>query len=268
MVTAMVYGRVARDSGGALSVVGRNLAAARHVTYWMVLLSGFAEPLLYLLSIGVGVGRLVGDVPLQDGRLVSYAQFVAPAMLAASSMNGAMAETVMNFYGKLKFMKLYDATLATPVTPVQLASGELVWAMVRGAFYSAAFLAVMAGLGLTTTLWALVAFPATMLVGIAFGGLGMALSTLLRSWQDFDYVNVAQFGLFLFSGTFAPPDSYPLAARLLVELTPLYHGVALVRGLCTGSPAWGLGWHALYLVGLAVAGLWFASRRLGRLLLT
>ncbi|UAB95344.1 ABC transporter permease [Dactylosporangium vinaceum] len=268
MVTTAMYRRMERPAQGALSVTGRNLAAARHVAYWIVLLSGFFEPLLYLLSIGVGVGRLIGDVPLTDGRLVSYAQFVAPATLAASAMTGALAETIMNFYGKLKFMKLYDATLATPVTPLQLAGGELLWAMLRGSFYSAAFLAVMVALHLTSAAWALAAFPAAVLVGFAFGGLGMALSTLLRSWQDFDYVNVGQFALFLFSGTFAPPGSYPLAARVLIELTPLYHGVELVRGLCLGALGWPLVWHAGYLAALTVGGLWLASRRLGKLLLS
>lgn len=268
MVTTMVYGRIERNARGALSVTARNVAAARHAAYWWVLLSGFAEPLLYLLSIGVGVGRLVGDVPVADGRVVSYARFVAPAMLAASAMNGALAETVMNFYGKLKFMKLYDATLATPVTPLQLSGGELVWAMVRGGFYSAAFLAAMVALGLTTVAWALAAFPATLLVGFAFGGLGMALATVLRSWQDFDYVNVVQFGMFLFSGTFAPAGGLPLAARALVEVSPLYHGVELVRGLSIGAPHWGLAWHAVYLLALAGGGVWVAGRRLEKLLLT
>ncbi|WP_432830102.1 ABC transporter permease [Dactylosporangium sp. CA-092794] len=267
MVTTTVYGQMQRRGGGALAVASRNLAAARHAAYWWVLMSGFAEPLLYLLSIGVGVGRLVGDMPLSDGRLVTYAQFVAPAMLAASSMNGAMAETVMNFYAKLKFMRLYDATLATPVTAVQLSGGELLWALVRGGFYSAAFLAVMVVLGLTSAGWALAALPAALLVGLAFGGLGLAVSTLLRSWQDFDYVNVGLFGLFLFSGTFAPPSGFPAAARVVVELTPLYHGVVLIRGICTGSPQWGLAWHAAYLVALAAGGLWLASRRLEKLLL-
>ena len=117
MVTTLIFpramSRLDHRASGALSVTARNLAAARHAAYWWVLLSGFVEPLLYLLSIGVGVGRLVGDIALPDGRLVTYAQFVAPAMLAASAMNGALAETTMNFYGKLKFMRIYDATLAT-----------------------------------------------------------------------------------------------------------------------------------------------------------
>lgn len=271
MVTLLVASRLARlDRGaaGALSVTGRNVAAARHAAYWWVLMSGFAEPLLYLLSIGVGVGRLVGDVALPDGRLVTYAQFVAPAMLAASAMNGALAETTMNFYGKLKFMKIYDATLATPLTPMQVSSGELVWAMVRGGVYSAAFLVVMAALGLTTPLWALAAFPVSLLVGFAFGGLGMGLSTLLRSWQDFDYINVTQFGLFLFSGTFSPPGDFPPVLRVIVELTPLYHGVALLRAVTTASPSWGLLWHVVYLGALAWGGLWLAGRRMEKLLLT
>ena len=267
MVSTLVASRMQRGTSGMLSVTGRNLAAARHAAYWWVLMSGFAEPLLYLLSIGVGVGRLVGDVALPDGRLVTYAQFVAPAMLAASAMNGALAETTMNFYGKLKFMRLYDATLATPITPMQISGGELIWAMIRGGVYSAAFLVVMAVLDLTTPMWALAAFPVTLLVGFAFGGLGMGLSTLLRSWQDFDYINVTQFGLFLFSGTFSPPSDFPPAVRVIVELTPLYHGVALVRAVTTASLHWGLLWHAIYLGALAAGGLWLAGRRMGQLLL-
>ncbi|WP_433050511.1 ABC transporter permease [Dactylosporangium sp. CS-033363] len=264
MVTALVYGRV----GAALAVTGRNLAAARHASYWLVLVAGFAEPLLYLFSIGVGVGALIGDVPVGGGHLVSYAEFVAPATLAASGMTGALAETIMNFFGKLKYLKLYDATLATPVTPTQLAAGELLWAMARGTFYAAAFLGVMVALELTTPLRALAALPAALLVGFAFGGLGLGLATFLRSWQDFDYVNVGQFALFLFSGTFAPPEGYPLAARVLIELTPLYHGVELVRGICLGLVSWSLLWHAAYLVAMAAGGLWIAGRRLGKLLLS
>jgi lipooligosaccharide transport system permease protein len=182
-------------------------------------------------------------------------------------MNGAMAETTMNFFAKMKFMKLYDAVLATPVTPMQVALGELLWALIRGALYSAAFLIVMCGMRLTTVGWALLAFPTTLLVGFGFGALGMAVATFVRSWLDFDYINVAQFALFLFSGTFAPAGGFPPVMRVLVEVTPLYHGVELVRGFTTGSPHWGMLGHAAYLAALTVAGLWIASRRVGRLLL-
>jgi lipooligosaccharide transport system permease protein len=248
------------------SVTRRNIAALRSA-YWIVVISGFLEPVLYLFSMGIGVGRLVGDLPLPDGRLVPYAAFVAPAMLASSAMAGALSESTFNFFGKMKYMRLYDGVLATPVQPMELAFGELMWAMARGALYSAAFLGVMVAMGLTAFGWAVAAFPATLLVGFAFGGLGMALSTFMRSWQDFDIMGTVQFALFLFSGTFAPLGSYPTAVRLLIEATPLYHGVELIRSVTTASIHPVLLVHAGYLVALTALGLLVAGRRMARLLL-
>jgi lipooligosaccharide transport system permease protein len=254
--------RTERSLQRAAAVAGRNVAAARHFGYWWVLFSGFFEPVLYLLSIGIGVGALVKGFTLADGRTISYAAFVAPAMLAASAMNGALAESTMNLFGKMKYMRLYDAVLATPVKPFEVALGELMWALVRGSIYSVAFLGLMVAMGLTSVGWAIAAFPATIIVGFAFGGLGMAISTFIRGWQDFDYITVVQFGLFLFSGTFAPADSYVWYVKVLVAATPLYHGVELVRGLTTGVPGWGLLGHVAYLVVLASVGLAVASRRM------
>lgn len=260
------YGRLDGPLRRAGSVTRRNVAALRSV-YLVVMISGFFEPLLYLLSIGVGVGRLVGRIPLPDGRLVDYASFVAPAMLASSAMAGALSESTFNFFGKMKFMRLYDGILATPVRPMEVAFGELLWAMVRGAAYCAAFLVIMVVMGLTTAGWALATFPATLLVGFAFGSVGMGLATFMRSWQDFDLIGTVQFALFLFSGTFAPVDSYPAAMRVLVDVTPLYHAVGLVRGLATGSIHPILLAHTAYLVAMAGLGLVLAGRRMGRLLL-
>jgi lipooligosaccharide transport system permease protein len=261
-----VYGRIDASVKRSGAVTRRNVAALRSA-YWVVVASGFFEPLLYLLSIGVGVGHLVGKLPLPDGRLVSYSAFVAPSMLATSAMSGALSETTMNFFGKMKFMKLYDGVLATPVRPMEVALGELMWAMARGAVYCAAFLVIMVWLGLTSTGWALLAFPASLLVGFSFGGLGMAISTYLKSWQDFDLMGTVQLALFLFSGTFAPVASYPPAIRVLVELTPLYQAVELIRGLTTGSLHPMLLVHVGYLAAMAVLGLLIAGRRMGRLLL-
>lgn len=249
----------------ALSVAERNVAALKSA-YWIVLISGFLEPLLYLLSIGIGVGALVGDLTLPSGEVVDYAAFVAPAMLASSAMSGALSETTFNFFGKMKYMKLYDGVLATPVQPFEIALGELAWAMVRGSLYSAAFLVVMVTMDLTTGLRALAAFPAAVLTGFAFGALGMTLSTFMRGWQDFDVVGSAQFALFLFSGTFVPAESYPVVLRWIVELSPLYRAVDLIRGITTGA-AGGHPWLDLaYLVGVLALGLWIAARRMGKLL--
>jgi lipooligosaccharide transport system permease protein len=267
MVTLVLPRLVSFEGAGrrSTSVVERNVATLR-TAYWVVMLTGFLEPVLYLFSIGVGVGALVGDLTLPDGRVVGYAAFVAPAMLASSAMAGALSETTFNFFGKMKFMKLYDGILATPVRPIEIALGELAWAMLRGNIYAAAFLVVMVVMGLTSAGLAVVAFGAAMLVGFAFGGAGMALSTFMRSWQDFDLMASAQYALFLFSGTFVPAQAYPSVLRWLVEATPLYRSVDLVRGVTTGSWSWIQLVDVAYLLALFALGLAVAGRRMGKLL--
>jgi lipooligosaccharide transport system permease protein len=251
----------------AAAVTARNVVAFRTSgAYWWLVVSGFAEPLLYLLAIGWGVGALVGDLTLPDGRVVPYLSFLAPALLATAAMNGAIAESTMNFFAKMKFSKLYDSVLNTPVTPVEIAFGELGWAMMRGAMYSGAFLVIMVAMDLTGPVRALLALPATLLVGFAFGALGMALATVMRSWQDFDYVGVVQFALFLFSGTFVPVHSYPDALQVVVYLTPLYHGVELIRAITTGPMLGSHAWSVVYLVTVTVIGLAVAARRMTRML--
>lgn len=266
MVTVLLPRLMSFEGAGrrSMSVAERNVAALKSV-YWVVLISGLFEPVLYLLSIGVGVGALVGDLTLPSGKVVSYAQFVAPAMLASSAMSGALSET-FNFFGKMKYMKLYDAVLATPVRPVEIALGELAWAMARGSVYSAAFLVVMVLMDLTTVGRAVLTFPAAVLVGFAFGALGMALSSFMRSWQDFDLMGSAQFMLFLFSGTFVPAESYPLVLRWLVELSPLYQAVRLIRAISTGTVDGGQLGNIAYLLVATAVGLALAARRLERVL--
>ena len=267
MVTLILPRLVSFEGAGrrSASVVERNVATLRSA-YWVVMVTGFLEPVLYLFSIGVGVGALVGDLTLADGEVVGYAALVAPAMLASSAMTGALSETTFNFFGKMKFMKLYDGILATPVRPMEIAFGELAWAMIRGSIYAAAFLVLMVLMGLTTAGPAVVAFFAAVLVGFAFGGAGMALTTFMRGWQDFDLIASAQFALFLFSGTFVPAEAYPPALRWVVEVTPLYRSVDLIRGITTGEwDRWQLV-DVVYLMVLFGVGLAVASRRMEKLL--
>jgi lipooligosaccharide transport system permease protein len=267
VVTLVLPRLVSFEGAGrrSASVVERNAASLR-TAYWLVLISGFLEPVLYLFSIGVGVGALVGDLTLPDGRIIGYAAFVAPAMLASSAMTGALSETTFNFFGKMKFMKLYDGMLATPVRPIEIALGELAWAMIRGNLYAAAFLVVMVLMDLTTPSRALAAFAAAVLVGFAFGGAGMALSTYMRSWQDFDLIASAQFALFLFSGTFVPAQAYPSILRWLVEATPLYRSVDLIRAISIGGVGWVQAVDVVYLLAVFGIGLTIAGRRMEKLL--
>ncbi len=252
-------------TGRATPLISRNMRAYRHG--WIVLISGVFEPLFYLFSVGVGVAQLVGTVQLDGGQEVSYTQFIAPAMLAASAMNGAVFDATFNVYFKLKYNKLYDAVLATPVTPVDIAVGEIAWALMRGSFYSAAFLVVMVALGLVGSWWAVFVLPAAVLIGFAFAAVGMAATTYMRSWLDFEYVTLATLPMFLFSATFFPLSTYPPSLQWVVQLSPLYHGVALVRELTTGTVSADSAVHVSVLAALGVAGVVVAGRRLEKLLL-
>jgi lipooligosaccharide transport system permease protein len=148
-----------------------------------------------------------------------------------------------------------------------VAVGEIGWALIRGAIYAGTFLFVMLAMGLVLSPWAILAFPAALLIGFAFGAVGMAATTFMRTWQDFELVQLVILPLFLFSATFYPVTTYPEPIRLLIQLTPLYHGVDLVRGLTTGALGPGMLVHVAYLAGMGVIGLAITSRRLERLLL-
>jgi lipooligosaccharide transport system permease protein len=247
-----------------LRIVERNVLAYRRV--WFVFLPGFFEPFLYLLSIGIGVGALVGDVELAGGRTVPYEVFVAPGLLAAAAMNGAVFDTTFNFFVKFKYSKTYDAVLATPLGVHDVARGEVLWALGRGGLYSVAFLLAMVALGHVQSWWAVLAAPGAVLIGLAFAGAGLAATTWMRSFVDFDYVNLAIVPMFLFSATFFPLERYPDAVGWVVRMTPLYQGVALERALVLGDVGWGLLVHVAYLAALGLAGMALAGRRLERLL--
>jgi lipooligosaccharide transport system permease protein len=264
--------RVARTAGGGLGGPGsvylleRNVRVYRHV--WLLFVSGLAEPLFYLLSLGVGLGPLVGHVTGPGGATVPYREFVAPGLLAVSAMNGAIYDSTFNVYFKIKYVKLYDAMLATPMRPADVALGEIGWALLRGGVYAVAFMVVMAALGLVHSFWALLGVPVALLVGFAFAATGMACTTFMRSWQDFDYVLLASLPLFLFSATFYPLSVYPRPVAIIVEWTPLYQGVVLLRDLVLGVAGPGLLWRAAYLAVMGLTGLAISSRRIARLLLT
>lgn len=232
---------------------------------WVVLLSGFFEPLFYLLSIRIGFGALVGDVE-DGGRLIPYAEFVAPALMAASAMNGALYESTMNVFFKLKYDKVYDAALATPLTSGDVALGEMWYATIRGALYSTAFLVTMWALDMTTSLWALGMLPVAILISFAFSSVGMAATTYMRSWADFEYVPSIMLPMFLFSATFYPLSSYG-DWQWIVQFSPLYHGVAMMRSLNLGELSWAFAGHLAVLAAMALFGVSVTSKRIERLLL-
>jgi lipooligosaccharide transport system permease protein len=264
--TLLAWLRRSLGGKGSLHLIERHARAYRHL--WLVLVSGFAEPLFYLLSLGIGLGQLVGTVIGPNGQQVSYTAFVGPALLATSSMNGAIYDSTFGVFFLLKYAKVYNAILATPMRAADVALGQIGWALIRGSLYACAFMLVMLGMGLLKSGWAVLALPAAILTGFAFAAAGMAATTFMRSWQDFEFVMLVSLPMFLFSTTFYPLSIYPRALQVVVECTPLYQAITLIRGLTLGVVGPALLVPVAYLALMGVAGLLIAGRRVSRLLLT
>ncbi|MEU7870882.1 ABC transporter permease [Dactylosporangium sp. NPDC049140] len=248
----------------ALLLVERNLMIYRHT--WAVLAAEVLEPLLYLLSIGVGVGALVGSVPGVDPD-IGYAQFVAPALLATAAMNGAMNETSFGLYFKLRHERTYDTMVTTPLTVRDIALGETAWALLRGAVASGGFLAVVAVLGYARSPWILLALPGAALVGFAFAAAGLAVATFLRDPGDFQLIQLVMLPMFLFATTFFPVTVYPRPLQWLVEALPLYHAIQLLREPALGHVGPALLPSVAYLLAFGALALAVALPRLRRALL-
>ena len=236
-----------------------------HRRAWLILVSGFFEPLFYLVFFVYPLGDLIGEIVLDEGTL-EYAAFVAPALLAASAMNGAYYDAT-NVFWKLRYAKVYDAMLSTPVGPRDVALGETMYAVARAVLYAAAFLNIMLVLGLVESWWAVLVLPACVVIGFGFAGAGIAAMTWMRSWQDFDLLQLVMLPMFLFATTFFPLEVYPEAIEWLVKLLPLYHGIELVRALSSGAVSAFQLVNVAYLAAMGLAGMLIASRRIDRVLL-
>jgi lipooligosaccharide transport system permease protein len=249
----------------AAVLVERNLMIYKHT--WYVLLAEIFEPILYLLSIGVGIGVLVGtvtDVP--GGSPVRYAAYVAPALLATAAMNGAMNETTFLMYGKLKTDKTYESMLATPLTERDVALGEIGWAVLRGTIVSLAFLAVITALGLVRSPWAILVVPGAALIAFAFATAGVVVVTFLRDWQDMQYIQLVMLPMFLFATTFYPLSVYPRPIQIVVQWLPLYQSIELLRNPALGVLSVKILVAVLYLAAMGALCLFIAVRRLGKTL--
>ena len=217
----------------SLRLIERNLYVYKHG--WMVLLSGFFEPLFYLLGIGFGLGALIGDDPGPGGQEISYQQFVAPALLASAAMNGAINESTFNFFFKLNYNKTFTSILSTPLSPGDIALGELGWALIRGGLYAVGFMGVIVVLGLFVSPWAILAVPG-----------GAAGRVRVRGGRDGgDVVHEDLAGLrphparrpadVPVLGHVLPDHGLSGGAADFVQLTPLYQGVDLIRSLTVGA---------------------------------
>lgn len=253
-------------SGNVRAVMERAFLSLKS-NNWVVFFSGFFEPVLYLASLGLGLGALVGDVAGPDGTPVPYGMYLAPALLAVSAMNGAIYDSTWNVFFKLRYAKTYQTMLSTRLGPLDVALGEIAMALLRGLIYAVGFLIVMTVAGLVTSWTALLMIPGALLVALGFASLGMAVTSWMKTFQHMDWIQIVLMPMFLFSATFFPLAVYPEPIQWVIRVFPLWHAVEMMRALAVGVLSWATAGHVLYFVVMAGIGVWLAARRLGALFL-
>ncbi|WP_458779226.1 ABC transporter permease [Arthrobacter sp. D3-16] len=253
-------------SRNARAVISRGLLATKS-SNWLVMLSGFFEPVLFLISMGVGLGAIVGPVQGPGGGEISYAAYIAPALLAVSAMNGAVYDSTWNVFFKMNFAKLYQGMLYTSLGPLDVALGEIFLALLRGLLYAMGFTAVMGVMGLITTPWALLMIPASVLIAFGFASIGMGITSFLKTFQQMDWINFIMLPMFLFSATFYPLSVYPQAIQWLIQAMPLWHGVELLRQISVGTFTAATPIHIGYYLVMTAVGMLLTTVRLRQLFL-
>jgi lipooligosaccharide transport system permease protein len=237
-------------------------------TYRSSIFNSFVGPALFLAAMGVGRGTYVDASATAALAGVSYLAFLAPGLLAATAMQTASFEATFPIMGGLVWNRVYHAMYATPIRPMDIALGNLAWIGFRVLLVSSVFVFVTALFGAVVAPLIVLSIPVAVLTGMAFAGPIAAFSATQRTVEKFNAV--FRFGitpLFLFSGTFFPVESLPTFLQAVAWLTPLYHGVALSRGLALGTaaeqPLLMLA-HAVILFAFAAVGAWAAIRTFER----
>ena len=253
-------------SGRSKVVLERSFYALKSST-WMVVASGFVEPVFYLLAFGYGIGQFIDGTTDGNGNPITYAQFIAPALLATSAMNGAIYDSTWNVFFKMHFGKIYNGMLSTSMGTLDVALGEISWALLRGLAYAIGFMAVVMPMGLVPSGWGLLAIPASVLIAFGFASIGMGVTSYLKSHQQMQWIQLVMLPMFLFSGTFFPLTIYPEAVQWFIQALPLWQAIELIRGLTLGIMNIAMLSHVLYFVVMIIGGLYFTTRRLTALFL-
>ena len=248
---------------------------ARSVSYWMYqykrtwrgsITTSFLFPVLYLTAIGLGVGSLIHGSVAGVGR---YLDFLAPGLLASTAMQIGGNDAMYPVMAAIKWLKTYFAMLATPLTVIDVLVGHLAWIALRLCMVCSIYLLVMAAFGTVHSPLALLAVPVGVLTGLAFAAPIAAFAA--TQVNDTGFSTIYRFvliPLFLFSGTFFPVDQLPGWLQPVALATPLYHGVALCRGLVLGHVTASAAAHLAYLAAVAGLGVVVAAGTYRRRLVT
>ena len=243
----------------AIAVWRRNfLSWRRYMVSFIV--SALGGPIFYLIAIGYGVGRYVGEL---GG--VPYSEFLAPGLVATAAMNSASFESTFGAYTRMAEQDTYTALLATPCTVADVVAGEVLWAASKAVFGVALVLVVTVTLGLTSGPLLPLLLGVGFVAGLAFGALGMVVTALASSYNFFEYYFTLVISvMFVFSGVFYPVDTLPPWGQALAWLLPLTHTVAPIRLLAAGEVDWRLAGDVLWLLAVTVAAFFVAERTVRR----
>src|SRR5215212_7296750 len=213
------------------------------------LLPTFADPFLYLLAMGFGLGTYVAHI---NG--IPYKEFIAPGLIASAAMWSSAFETTYNVYFRMNELRLYDNVLSTPVEVQDLVAGDLAWSASRATVYGCVVLAVVAAFGLISSAWALLIPPFVVLGGLCFSVIGYSFTALIPKIDLYSYFfTLGITPMFLFSGIFFPFDQLPGWVEVVAWVTPLYHLVEITRGLATGPDAVHILINAAWLIVVTAA---------------
>ncbi|MGZ4103977.1 MAG: ABC transporter permease [Actinomycetota bacterium] len=213
-------------------------------TWLLGLMAWFIEPVIYLVAMGIGLGKY-----LQQVEGLKYIVFIAPGLLAVSAMYGATFETTWNSWYKMAEARVYDACVATPLSVEDVALGEALWGTTRAAAYGTAFAIVAVPFGVFRSWWGILTVPALFLVGLNFALFGLTYTYLIKRVDYLSYYwTIFLTPMFMFAGVFFPLDQLPHWLRDIAWFMPLHHGTELMRALMTeGDPGKALG-SALWLI--------------------
>lgn len=219
------------------------------------LMGNFGEPLLYLIALGYGFGRLVGRV---DG--IPYPVFLGAGIVCSSAMTAASFEALYSAYTRMAMQQTWAAMLSAPLEVEDIILGEILWAATKALFNSTAILIVATLLGLVNAWQAVLVLPVVFLAGVCFAAVAMVMTTLSRSYDFFMYYfTLVMTPMLLLSGVFFPLQSLPPIIADGALLLPLAHIVLLVRPLMTGTMPATAFLHLAVVVFYAFAGFWLAT---------
>jgi lipooligosaccharide transport system permease protein len=246
---------------GAVAYWHRNATVYRR-TWLFGMIAWFLEPVIYLLAMGLGLGAYMESI-----RGVDYLEFIAPGLLATAAMYGATFEATWNTFTKIERFGVYEAARATPLTPEDVALGEVLWSATRATIHGTAFAVVATAFGVFRSPWALLAIPALIPIGVVFAIIGLTY-TYVSSRIDYIAYYWTMFitPVFLFSGIFFPLDRLPDWVRVMAFCSPLYHGTNMMRALTSGAPLDALA-PLLWLLAAALATVWLPLTLIKRRLL-